>query len=80
MSHKVCEDDNYTYYTRKVDYFKSSKIIFECFDSFTQKSEQIGKCIIDEWAQIQAVDGTNAITNLLAWTDFLNVSFLIFLF
>jgi len=62
----------------KPEYLKSSKIIFECFDSFSQKSEQMGKIKIDQWAQIQTVDGRNAILNLLSWTDFLNVSFLTF--
>ena len=62
----------------KAEYLKSSKIIFECFDSFSQKSEQIGKFKIDQWAQIQTVDGRNAIINLLVWTHFLNVGFLIF--
>ena len=59
----------------KAEYLRSSKMIFECFDYFTQKSKQIGKCKIDQWAQIQRVDGRNAITNLLDWTDFLNVGF-----
>ena len=60
------------------EYLKCSNIIFECFDSFSKKSEQIGKIKIDQWAQIQTVDGRNAILNLLSWTDFLNVSFLTF--
>jgi len=60
------------------EYLKCSKIIFECFASFSQKSEQIGKVKINQWAQIQTVDGRNTITNLLVWTGFLNVSFLIF--
>ena len=62
----------------KAEYFKSSKIIFECFDYFSQKSEQIGNFKTDQWAQIQTVDGRNAITILLVWTHYLNVSFLIF--
>ena len=59
----------------KAEYFKSSKIIFECFDYFSQKSEQIGKFKINEWAQIQTADGGNAILNLINWTHFLNVGF-----
>ena len=62
----------------KAEYLKWLKIIFECFDSFSQKSEQIGKIKIDQWAQVEAVDGRNAIIHLLTWADFLNVSFLIF--
>ena len=62
----------------KAEYIKSSKIIFECFDYFSQKSEEMGKFKTDQWAQIQSVDGRNAILDLLSWTDFLNVSFLIF--
>ena len=61
----------------KAEYLKSSKIIFECFDSFSQKAEKMGKFKIDEWAQIQTADGNNAITNLLFWTVniAINVSF-----
>ena len=49
-------------------YVEISNIVFKCFDSFSQKSEEIGKFKIDEWAQIQTADGNNAITNLLVWT------------
>ena len=64
----------------KSGYAKISKMIFECFDSFTQKSEQLGKFKIDKWAQIQTENGHNAITYLLAWTLvlYVNVSFPIF--
>jgi len=60
------------------EYLKCSNVLFKCFDSFSQKSEQIGKIKIDQWAQVEAVDGRNAIIHLLTWADFLNVSFLIF--
>ena len=66
------------YNKTKDEYLKSSKIVFECFDSFLRKSEQLGKFKIDQWAQIQTVDGRNAISNLLSWTYHLNVSFPIF--
>ena len=64
----------------KPEYVKISKIIFDCFDSFSQKSEQIGKFKIDEWAQIQTKAGHNAIIILSVWTSELNlnVSFRIF--
>ena len=57
------------------------KVLFARFDSFTQKSEQLGKIKIDQWAQIQTLDGKNAISNLLCWTTYisLNVSFPFFL-
>jgi len=54
--------------TSDYGFVKKSKIIFECFDSFSQTSEQIGKFKIDKWAQIQMEDGHNAITKLLLWT------------
>ena len=64
----------------KSEYVNISKIIFNCFDSFSQKSEQIGKFKIDEWAQIQTKAGHNAITIVFPWTSQLNlnVSFPIF--
>ena len=64
----------------KSEYVKISKIIFEYFDLFSQKAEQIGKIKIDQWAQIQTDPGPNAITFLLVWTSYLssNVSFPLF--
>ena len=55
------------------EYLKCSNVLFKCFDSFSQKSEQIGKIKIDQWAQIQAADGRNTITNLLVWTMLLDL-------
>ena len=52
----------------KSEYVKISKIIFECFDSFSKKCEKLKKIKVDQWAQIQRGDGHNAITNLLCWT------------
>ena len=63
------------------EFLKWLKRIFECFDSFSQKSEEIGKFKIDQWAQIQSEDGTNAIINVLSWTETIlniNVGFPIF--
>jgi len=64
----------------KSEFVKISREIFECFDLFSQKSEQIGKIKIDQWAQIQLEAGPNAITLLFVWTTFLypNVSFPLF--
>ena len=62
------------------EYVKISKIIFECLDTFSKKSEQFGKFKIDEWAQIQTEDGRNAISHLLGWASHLYVSFPIFNF
>jgi len=60
------------------EYVKIMKMIFECFDSFSKKSEHFGKAKIDEWAQIQTEDGDNAIKHLLRWTVDLYLSFPIF--
>jgi len=50
-----------------VNYGRISNLIFETFDWFLSKSEELAFRNIDEWVQVQDSDGTNAISLLFDW-------------
>ena len=55
-----------------VNFVRISNLIFVTFDWFSSKSEELGHRKIDQWVQVQANDGENAISELFTLIGYLH--------
>jgi len=58
---------NWATFYQNANFGRISKLIFQTFDWFLSKSEELGIRKIDDWIQVQANDGANVISLLLGW-------------